>query len=185
MTELDSRLFLAVNEAFPAWLAAVFLAITQLGGVIGIPAWLVVMAWVDRHRRAQRAAFCAGAVVVAMAVDQALKFLIARARPWSVLPATHVVGTLETSYSFPSGHTTASFALAMAATLAFPRLRPWPLVVAALVGFSRIVVGMHYPGDVLAGAWLGVTVSLALSFLARRRGLERYVAPSPAVTSDR
>jgi undecaprenyl-diphosphatase len=182
MTDLDSHLFLSINEAFPSWLAAIFLALTQLGGPIGIPLWLVVMAWVDRRSRARRAGFSAGAVLMAMAVDQALKYLIARARPWSVLPETHVVGSLETSYSFPSGHTTASFALAMAATLAFPRLKPWPLVAAALVGFSRIVVGMHYPGDVLAGAWLGTLVPLALYTLARRGGFQSYVTPSPAIT---
>jgi undecaprenyl-diphosphatase len=143
----------------------------------------VVAAWVDRRHYARRASFCVGAVAVAMAVDQALKYLIARPRPWSVLPETHVVGTLEMSASFPSGHTTASFALAMAAALVFRRLGPWPLVAAALVGFSRIVVGMHYPGDVLAGALLGTLTPLALHRLARRTQLQGFLAPVPATAA--
>ena len=70
------------------------------------------------------------------------------------------------TYSFPSGHATVSFACATVLALAVPRLR-WPLfTLAALIAFSRVYVGVHYPGDVLAGAVLGVLLAIALRMLA-------------------
>ena len=77
--------------------------------------------------------------------------------------------------SFPSGHSTTSFAFAM--VIGF--LRPswfWPAIfIAALVGISRVVIGMHYPTDVIAGAVLGVLGAylVRLFFAARRWGFER------------
>ena len=71
------------------------------------------------------------------------------------------------TFSFPSGHATVAFASATILALAVPRLR-WPLfALAALIAFSRVYVGVHYPGDVLAGAVLGVGIATALRMLAR------------------
>lgn len=61
----------------------------------------------------------------------------------------------ETSFSFPSGHATTAFFMAMFISLFFPKLR-FPLFVSAiLTGYSRIYCGVHYPGDIMAGALLG------------------------------
>ena len=53
--------------------------------------------------------------------------------------------------------------MACALALLFPRLRVLWLVAAAVVASSRVIIGEHYPGDVLAGAWFGVVITLALS----------------------
>jgi diacylglycerol kinase family enzyme len=71
------------------------------------------------------------------------------------------VRRLPTSTSFPSGHTASAAAFATAVGMELPRLR-WPLAAAAsAVGFSRVYTGVHYPGDVLAGAALGIGVATA------------------------
>ena len=65
--------------------------------------------------------------------------------------------------SFPSGHTSTSFACATILTLAFPRAAPGFFLLALAIGFSRIYVGAHYPLDVVGGAVLGILIAVALS----------------------
>jgi undecaprenyl-diphosphatase len=80
------------------------------------------------------------------------------------------------TYSFPSGRATVSFACATVLALAVPRLT-WPLfLLAALISFSRVYVGVHYPFDVLAGAVLGVAIAIALRRLAA--ALRRSAPPT-------
>jgi len=73
---------------------------------------------------------------------------------------------LPATYSFPSGHATVSFACAAVLALAVPRLRVPLYALAALIAFSRVYVGVHYPFDVLGGALLGVGIAIALRMLA-------------------
>lgn len=61
-------------------------------------------------------------------------------------------------YSFPSGHAMNGFALAGVLTLQYPVLGPALVVLAASIGASRVVMGLHYPSDVAAGALLGLAI---------------------------
>lgn len=63
------------------------------------------------------------------------------------------------SSSFPSGHTASAFAFATAAGNAQPLLSAPLRAIATLVGYSRVHTGVHYPGDVLAGAFIGVSAA--------------------------
>jgi membrane-associated phospholipid phosphatase len=86
------------------------------------------------------------------------KPLSRRARP--IHPALEVLEgrrvRMPRSSSFPSGHAASAFAFASAAGRAEPRLRAPLMALAGLVGYSRVHTGVHFPGDVLAGALLGV-----------------------------
>ncbi|HEY5059770.1 MAG TPA: phosphatase PAP2 family protein [Gaiellaceae bacterium] len=73
------------------------------------------------------------------------------------------------SGSFPSGHTTTSFACATMLAAAVPRAVPLLYVFALAIGFSRIYVGVHWPLDVLGGIVLGTATSLLLLAADRRR----------------
>lgn len=115
---------------------------------------------------AGRAFFIFSAVLVSGLLSQVLKHLFGRARPklFDMVGAFHFDDfSLSASLaSFPSGHTVTAFALALSLSFFLPRWR-WPLfVLAALVGLSRIVLGQHYPSDVLAGALLGIGSTLLL-----------------------
>ncbi len=59
--------------------------------------------------------------------------------------------------SFPSGHTLRIFSLTCAIAMLLPKKRYIPLILAVLVGISRVVVGKHYPSDVIFGAFIGIT----------------------------
>ncbi|NOR64046.1 MAG: phosphatase PAP2 family protein [Rhodobacteraceae bacterium] len=102
-----------------------------------------------------------------------VKFCVGRARPY-----TGEIGffpfTPGSAYaSWPSGHTTTAFGFAVAIGLAFPPLR-WPLMaMAALIGYSRMVLETHYLGDVIMGATIGTLGALLVyNWLRPKIGLK-------------
>jgi len=110
------------------------------------PAWAAL--W-------KKALIVFSAVAITGIVIQVLKFGVGRARPYMGDLGFHPFTFGSGFASWPSGHTTSVFAFAMAVGMAFPALR-WPLfAVAALTGFSRMVLNMHYLGDVIMGATIG------------------------------
>jgi membrane-associated phospholipid phosphatase len=113
------------------------------------------------ERRAARRGLVSLAVASTTA-NLALKPLAGRRRPdrgeEEILAARHV--PLPRSSSFPSGHTASAFAFAVGAGGELPALR-WPLLaLASTVGYSRVHTGVHYPGDVAAGAAVGIATGL-------------------------
>jgi membrane-associated phospholipid phosphatase len=107
----------------------------------------------------RRAAFLgtASIAVTSAFVNVAVKPLARRGRPdragQAVPLARHV--RMPASRSFPSGHTAAAFAFATGVGYALPAAGAPLRGLAAVVGYSRVHTGVHYPGDVLAGALLG------------------------------
>ena len=93
---------------------------------------------------------------------QSLKKLMSRERPYKILKHLHTFGIEMRDYSFPSGHTTASFSLATTIALNMPRTAVFVLVLAFIIGMSRVYLGVHYPTDVAAGIFIGVFASLAV-----------------------
>ncbi len=109
------------------------------------------------------------AVITALAVN-GLKDLFHTARPPAVLAADafHVIGPAYGSRSFPSGHTATAFAFAGVVSLLFARTAVTAVLItaAAAVGLSRVVVGVHWPMDVLGGAavgWLCAAIAMTLA----------------------
>ncbi len=132
--------------------------ITALGN--GGAVWIVlaiILLITRRHRRA------GAAILLALALDATvcniiLKPLVARIRPCDVNMAVQLLIARPTDFSFPSGHTAASFAATSA--LYFSRQKLWKpaLVFAALIAFSRLYLYVHYPTDILAGAIIGIVM---------------------------
>jgi membrane-associated phospholipid phosphatase len=105
----------------------------------------------------------ASVAVTATVVNAVIKPLVWRRRPertGSLVPVARQVA-MPRSRSFPSGHTAAAFAYATGAGRVLSWTRPPLFALAALVGYSRIHTGVHYPVDVLAGSLCGVALAEA------------------------
>ncbi|HET6658222.1 MAG TPA: phosphatase PAP2 family protein [Gaiellaceae bacterium] len=101
-----------------------------------------------------------GSVWTADLLALAVKAGVERPRPTRTIPqADPLMGA--SGWSFPSGHAATAFAGAVALTYLWRRGAPLFFLLAAAIAFSRVYVGVHYPGDVVAGAALGTVVGLA------------------------
>ena len=98
--------------------------------------------------------------VAADGVSFLVKDAVHRPRPFAAHPEIHPLYAVHSS-SFPAGHAATAFAGATAVAFMAPRAAPLLFLVAALIGYSRVYVGDHYPTDVLAGAALGLLVGIA------------------------
>lgn len=85
-----------------------------------------------------------------------LKHIIQRPRPYTDFPSIHLLVGKSTTYSFPSGHTTSSFAVSYILSKYLKKFSPLIWVVAITIAFSRLYLFMHYPSDVVAGIVLGL-----------------------------
>ena len=159
---LDTEVFLAVNRLphpRAANIAADTVTVVTTGGWI----WLLGLAaarvaGIDNSRRAfQLAVPCVlGATSF---VEFPIKSLFRRRRPFIDVVRALVIGRRPDGWSFPSGHTAAAFAGAWIVSTVWPHRAPVFFGLASCVGFSRVYVGAHYPGDVLSGAALGMLLS--------------------------
>jgi undecaprenyl-diphosphatase len=117
--------------------------------------------------------------------EEVLKNAIARERPCRAIEGIRLITACPKSYSLPSGHAISSFAAA--APLFFLSrdylTMPWriyPIVLASLIAFSRIYLGVHYPTDAVAGTVIGAGIGLLLSVMWRRIAIKNTVGNDAA-----
>lgn len=102
--------------------------------------------------------------------------IVARPRPFAEIEALIPMITKPKDFSFPSGHTTASFAVALVMLRMLPKKFGIPAVVlAALVAFSRLYLGVHYPTDVLAGFVIALVGSTLSVWIVRTKPEDKQV----------
>ncbi|MBQ8857340.1 MAG: phosphatase PAP2 family protein [Lachnospiraceae bacterium] len=102
-----------------------------------------------------------------------IKNLVQRPRPFVTFTDLQIIIPTPSEFSFPSGHTSSSFAAAAVFYRHLPKKLGVPSVIlAGLIGFSRLYVGVHYPTDVIAGAIMGILLSymaqVLVDFCARK-----------------
>ena len=134
--------------------------ITALGNA-GI-FWIVisvVLLCIKRYRRYGVMMLCALAVTTLLG-EITIKNIVERMRPFHAHAPFDLLISPPKGYSFPSGHSAASFSAATVLCFLDKKAGIAGLALAALIGFSRIYLYVHYPSDVLAGIFLGTAVGL-------------------------
>jgi len=174
------RMIVAIQQASPAWLDLLMRGITYLGSTYFFLVLLPVVYWMRPVPGMQLAVL----VLASAYVNTAAKTLLAIERPFVV--SSDVIAKVTVGYyAFPSGHAQLA-ASTWPMLAAFVRKR-WFTALAAvmivMIGISRIVLGVHYPQDVLAGWVLGLTIYLLHEALVEpidgwvaRRGLGTHLA---------
>jgi len=187
----DTQLYLAIAEQRNLVTSIIAVALTYLNwnGFF----WWILAFLLLRSRGLNRRGIAATATVVfglidAWAIDELIKLVVRRPRPFEalanapgVLPAPETVVAHPSSYSFPSGDA----AIAMGAAVAFAYVTPKYRVPILLLGISaalaRVVVGVHYPFDVLGGMTVGIISGLlapqAIGLVRRRLRWRAFVIP--------
>ncbi|MDP9433059.1 MAG: phosphatase PAP2 family protein [Actinomycetota bacterium] len=152
----DLALLLAVQRAFPGTAAVIGARGLSLLGEHAA-AWLAIGATAAAVDRDRRRGWCSATVSVAVshAASVAIKRLVRRQRPLHVRLMVHSGGLGR--WGFPSSHTAST----TTAALAFRQLTGarWILALPPAMGLSRLIVGAHFPSDVVAGAALGVATA--------------------------
>ncbi len=153
---IDAKIFTFFNiQRYPKWLDRLMWLATQLGNMLTAFIAAFVFFLLGYGDLALEIIF--GTLTLWLFVES-IKAFADRQRPFLVIENARVVGVQERGNSFPSGHTTQIFFLV---TLLIHHFQPGVLgtvalyTVSALVGFTRIYVGAHYPRDVVAGLVLG------------------------------
>jgi membrane-associated phospholipid phosphatase len=155
----DIRLLRYLNSSakLPSDRLFQFISNSDVWIVVGVPLTVGSAGLIKKDDTLFRSACVAlTTVAVSSAITEALKYTVNRHRPFMTYPditkKSSAIGP-----SFPSGHTSAAFALATSMSLSYPK---WYIIVPAYswagsVGFSRMDLGVHYPSDVLTGAVIG------------------------------
>jgi undecaprenyl-diphosphatase len=159
---LDTRVFLAINHLpHPRVANQVMYSLTSvMNGGGGWLLGLLLAALLDQPRgRVALRQVVTPLWFATMAVEYPIKAYFRRRRPFIDVVQAISVGRKPGGYSFPSGHSASAFAGAWLISRHYPDLTLLWYTIAATVGFSRIYLGVHYPGDVVSGALAGTVIA--------------------------
>ena len=112
-------------------------------------------------------------VIVTFFITQLLKLLIMRPRPYTQL-TTLIVCTVESDYSFPSGHSSISAAISYILGKEYNCLK-YTMLIPILVGLTRIYLGVHYPSDVICGLVLGILIAFLCEYLFNQNKFKKLL----------
>lgn len=168
MTNFEISILLWIQENLRGILDGFWITVTSLGD--GGWFWIVIgilLLWFKKTRTAGITLLTALLLNMCM-TNLTLKDFFARPRPYMVSPELVTLIPPLSSYSFPSGHTSVSFSAALVLYRMLPKKVGIPSVIlAVMIGFSRLYVGVHFPTDVLGGIAVGVIASTAAYYLVQ------------------
>ena len=162
----DSSILLYIkNNMHGPIMDKLMITLTHLGN--GGMIWIIISVVLVISKKYRKIGFMAIAALILSTIlgEGILKHVVKRIRPSANIPAVNLLIAKPLSYSFPSGHTTSSFAVAGVLAKYFKKYALEFFSLASLISFSRLYLYVHYPTDVLAGIVLGLACSGIIIFL--------------------
>lgn len=162
--QLDGNILLWIQEYIRCdFLTPIFKFFTTLGddGRIWI-ATAIMLLFIKKYRKT--GAMVGLSLIGSLIINNMLiKNLVARTRPYKVIETLTILIPEPGEFSFPSGHTSSSFAAGVVLFLTLPKKYGIPaLILAVIISLSRLYVGVHYPTDVLAGMVTGTLIAVGV-----------------------
>lgn len=151
-------LWLHVVIRVPLWRFARWVSRSGDGGLYVLFALLAW--WLDVVQGSKFVLAVAGCFIIERTLYWLLKNSIRRDRPAVGIASFKAFVVPSDQFSFPSGHTAAAFMFALLVLQYYPAFAPVCYIWAMLIGISRVLLGVHYPTDIVAGALLGSTSAL-------------------------
>jgi undecaprenyl-diphosphatase len=159
LNNLDVLLFYMINVGLHnSFLDVIMKIITNAGTQIFWIGICVVLFIFGGERGKNVALLCIIGLLLGYFISEFLKYAIARPRPFIVLNGVNLVTSMD-GYSFPSGHAVTSFTGCIIIGKGYGFFYPL-LILASVVAFSRIYLGVHYPSDVIFGVLIGIFCAL-------------------------
>jgi len=154
ITKFDETIFYLLNQQ-PKLLIQICKWITHLGGAT-ISISMLIILWFLGPLELQLPVIAASlSLTVSHLIVMVTKKMVCRPRPYLSNPQAATYGIILKDHSFPSGHSTAIFAVFTPFILYDSFLAPFLLVIAIMVALTRVILGIHYPTDVVVGCLLG------------------------------
>ena len=167
---VDLQLLRVINREGPPALDHLMIAASNRWLLLSVGAGMAVYLGLrSPHRWLAAVLLCAAVGAADLVSVRVVKPVVERARPCQSLASVRAPVGCGAGKSFPSAHAADTAAAAAVSIWAAPSAAPLGLAVVALVGVSRVYLGVHYPSDVVAGWVLGAAVAALLIFLARLR----------------
>ncbi len=169
---IDHQILLFVQSIRIESLNEFVKAIGYLG--TGGAVWIFLILILLVNKRTRKAAVAATvSLIISMIICYVIKFSVARIRPYEMFDDIICLVKPQWDYTFPSGHTCSSFSVSVALhRQAKSRLSKFgsllTVILACLIGFSRIYVGVHFTTDVLAGAMIGLLTAIIVTKVVNR-----------------
>ena len=132
---------------------------------------LAVVLLIPKKTRKYGAAVAMALIFDLILCNVTIKPLVQRVRPYDIRQGIELLISAPHDYSFPSGHTAASFAAAGALLFMKARGRIPALILAGVIGLSRLYLYVHYPSDVVCGAVLGLVCGFLGAYIAKKTGI--------------
>jgi undecaprenyl-diphosphatase len=157
----DRALFsrLALSDAASMSSTRLWIAVTHLGGATSMVLAVLLPLLLTAGPVHNAAVLGAWSLLVSHLVVQVVKRNAGRPRPAQAIEGRSLVGVPD-RFSFPSGHACAAMAVAFAYGMLMPAYALPLTLLAVIVGMSRVRLGVHYPGDVLAGQAIAIVTVL-------------------------
>ncbi len=168
---MDWRVYHSINDFVwrHHWLGTLFKAIETYGTILiavaAFALWFFARPGGDRKWKLA-AGSALGAAALGLVINRIIAALYHRDRPFIAHPSAHVFGPHKTDPSMPSDHATAALAIAVAVLLFDTGVGLVFLALAVLIAIGRVIIGEHYPGDVL----ISTVVALVAAFVVVRLG---------------
>ena len=170
MWESNIVLFVQENLRFE-WLNPIMKFITSLGDEGILPIALVILFLIFKKTRKVGLTAGLSLGLEAILINLTIKKIVGRTRPYMVNEAIEYITKRPSDNSFPSGHTGCVFAVASVLFYMMPKKVGIPaMIIASLVGISRLYVGVHYPTDIIGGFIIGMFTGFIAKLIVEKAG---------------